>query len=901
MRTKIFLLIVCMATLQTAFTQGCPPNIDFEDGNFTNWECFIGNTTTSGSQNIINLFPSAPVPGRHEIMTASSTPSLDFWGGFPKLCPYGGGYSVKLGNDGVNAEAEGLSYTFTVPSNVDTFTLTYFYAVVLEEPGHAVIQQPRFFVSAYDVATGAEVSCASYNYIANGSIPGFQVSQVRRDVLYKDWTPASLQFAGLAGRTVRLEFKTADCTLGGHFGYAYVDVVSSCTNFSANAPYCIETNSVTLNAPFGFQTYTWYDENFTTVLGTGQSLTLSPPPVTGNGIYNVDMVPFPGYGCRDTLQAITTPLPVPDTPGGGSNFIYCQFQPATPLTATPSPGHTLLWYSTPTGGNGSNSAIVPSTAVPGVYKYYVSQKALFGCESLRKEITVNVYPTPITSFVVNNNRQCQNGNSFTFTSTSSNRVNPLYIWDFGDGQKDTSATDTFAVHSYANAGTYTVKLKVANGSLCSNEVSTTVTVIPKPTAAFSFPAVICENQTQVTLTDNSTVPGGVASITGWWWNINGQIVQLSNPAPFTANAPGQLTVQLFVTTSEGCKSDTVTNNLTIRNRPDADFRWGNLLCENETVQFTDRSRMPQGSPGENIVKWDWQFDNGPVSSSQNPSTNFAPGIHQAQLIAESNFGCRSIPAVNTFEIFAKPQVDININDSCVLVPIIYTGLDLGNSVTKWLWYFGNGLTQGNSTVTRTYDKEGSRPFRLVTETVRGCKDTIDRPFIIYDNKTFAGRDTVAAMSEPVQLNGRGGSATQYTWSPATGLNNPDIENPVAILDKDQVYTLFTVTDKGCKKTTQVEIKRFKGPDLYIPTAFTPNNDGLNDVLKVMPIGTRQFHYFAVYNRYGQEVFRTKDFSKGWDGKINDQPATTGVYIFISSAIDYTGKPMLRKGTVMLIR
>lgn len=899
MRTKILLLIVCLATLQTSFTQGCPPNLDFENGNFTNWECFTGNTTTTAGQNIINLFPSLPIPGRHEIITASTTPALDPYGGFPKLCPYGDRYSVKLGNDFSSGQAEGLSYTFTIPANTDTFSFTYFYAVVFQDPQHLDIQQPRFFVSAYDVATGATINCASFNYIANGSIPGFQASPVNRDVLFKDWTPASLQFAGFAGRTVRLEFKTADCTLGGHFGYAYVDVVSSCSNVLASAPYCVESNSVTLNAPFGFQTYTWYNETFSTVLGTGQSLTLSPPP-SGSGVFYVDVIPFTGYGCRDTLKAITTPLPVPDTPAAVTNYTYCQFQTPTPLSGTPAAGHQLAWYTSATGGTGSNVPIVPSTSNPGVFKFYVSQKALFGCEGPRREITVNVYPTPIASFVTNNNRQCQNGNSFVFSSTSLNRNNAVHSWDFGDNQTH-SSNDTFAVHSYINAGTYTVKLKVTNGGSCFTEYTTAVTVIPKPIAAFNYPAAICENQTSITLTNNSSVPGGVASINAWWWSINGQVVQVANPAPFIANTPGQFPVQLFVTTSEGCTSDTITTNLTVRNRPVADFNWGNLLCENETIQFTDRSVMAQGATGENVVKWDWQFDNGPVVSVPNPSRFFAAGIHQAQLIAESNFGCRSIPVAQSLEIFAKPQVAIDINDSCILVPITYTGLDLGSSVTRWSWNFGNGLNQGSSTVTRTYDKEGSRPFRLITETNKGCKDTIERPFTIYDNKSFAGRDTVASMNEPVQLNAKGGANVQYNWAPATGLSNPNIENPVAVLDKDQIYYLFAITDKGCKRQSQIQIKRYKGPDLYLPTAFTPNKDGLNDVFKVVPIGIREFNYLAIYNRYGQEVFRTKDYAKGWDGTINGQPATTGVYVFISRAIDFKGNVMLRRGTVMLIR
>ena len=230
--TFTLLLLLCTVSV---FSQTCPPNIDFETGNFSNWQCFTGSTGTANGKNVFYLSPSAPFAGRHEIISAANTQLNDVYGNFPRLCPYGGNYSIKLGNDNTGAEAEGLSYTFQIPPSADTFSLTYYYAVVFQDPGHASIDQPRFFVSAYDVVTGALIDCASYNYISTASIPGFKISTFDPSVLYKEWSPASIDFSGLAGRTVRLEFKTADCTLGGHFGYAYVDVGTGCGGVIAAA------------------------------------------------------------------------------------------------------------------------------------------------------------------------------------------------------------------------------------------------------------------------------------------------------------------------------------------------------------------------------------------------------------------------------------------------------------------------------------------------------------------------------------------------------------------------------------------------------------------------------------------------------------------------------------------
>lgn len=189
----------------------------------------------------------------------------------------------------------------------------------------------------------------------------------------------------------------------------------------------------------------------------------------------------------------------------------------------------------------------------------------------------------------------------------------------------------------------------------------------------------------------------------------------------------------------------------------------------------------------------------------------------------------------------------------------------------------------------------------MAETNKGCKDTIIRAFTIYDNKALAGRDTLAAWGEPVQLNAKGGADVIYTWTPAVGLNNPSLENPVATLSKDQLYKLDAVTDKGCDSHSSILIKRYNGPELYIPTAFTPNGDGLNDVLKVFPVGTKKFHFFSVYDRKGQQLFYTADYNKGWDGTFSGSKMESGVYIVYATATDYKGNAMIKKGTVTIIR
>lgn len=898
----LVILLLCILSLHSKLlSQACPENLDFESGTFKNWQCFIGTTDTTvdingNVHNRMKLTPSPPTKDRHEIISASSL-SDDPYGGFPTVCPYGGKYSVKLGNDSIDAQAEGLQYDFIVPINVDTFTFTYFYAVVFQDPGHTPPEQPRFFVTAYDVASGLVVNCASFDYISDGTIPGFEKSKMGFDVLFKRWTPASLQFAGLKGRKVRLEFKTADCTKGGHFGYAYLDVGNGCSNILATAPYCKETNAVILNAPYGFQTYTWYTEDFSTIVCNQRTLTLSPPPLT-TGSYHVDVVPYPGYGCRDTLQASVHPLPVPDTPSSRSEYTYCQYAYSQPFYATAQEGCGLLWY-TDSSAVPTDIPIAPATNAPGDFTYFVSQKVLFGCESFLKKINVKIVPIPVVSFTIDTVRQCEVNNKFKFSGTSKGLDNAVFLWNYGDNNTTASSLDTNTSHHYNQSGTYSANLKITNNNLCSAQLSHSLEVVPKPIAAFIVPPNICQNQTAVSLKDISFVNGTSKPINNWYWNIDGNNFQTQYPASFIRKSTDSLTVSLVVSTTEGCISDTDKVIVPVYQQPVAAYNVSTPLCNNTLTFFNSLSKLVTSNNNEQITNWNWQFNGSNTVTDINPNLILPEGSNHASLVVETNFGCKSASADTVFYVNHKPAVSLEINDSCVKRNIVYSAADALNETDKWHWNFGKGSFMDMPSLKKTYYQKGSFNIQLIAENKFGCRDTINRQYKIYDNIAFAGNDTIVAKWEPVKLNANGYSGTKYNWSPNIGLNSDTLANPIATLDVEETYKLYSLTKEGCDNYSQIVIKRYAGPELYVPSAFTPNNQ-INNILKVFPVGIKAFIQFSVYNRYGQLLFHTKDYHKGWDGTINGVQAAVGTYVAVAEAIDYKAQPLSTKTTVVLI-
>ena len=97
------------------WAQQCPPNIDFEAGNFNGWTCYTGYVEAVGQENVITLYPGSPQYDRHTMYARSAYVETDRYGGFPVVCPNGSGHSIRLGNDYGGGQAEGVSYEFTIP------------------------------------------------------------------------------------------------------------------------------------------------------------------------------------------------------------------------------------------------------------------------------------------------------------------------------------------------------------------------------------------------------------------------------------------------------------------------------------------------------------------------------------------------------------------------------------------------------------------------------------------------------------------------------------------------------------------------------------------------------------------------------------------------------------------
>jgi len=161
----------------------------------------------------------------------------------------------------------------------------------------------------------------------------------------------------------------------------------------------------------------------------------------------------------------------------------------------------------------------------------------------------------------------------------------------------------------------------------------------------------------------------------------------------------------------------------------------------------------------------------------------------------------------------------------------------------------------------------------------------------------AGQDRFVIRGDSLQIEAVvKGEDPVYTWSPAAYLSVDTILNPLVTPPSDQTYTLFATSAFGCTNQDQVTIKVIGG--IYIPTAFTPNGDGRNDVWQIPYLDPDWDATAWIYNRYGQLIYQGHGTGISWNGTINGKPQATGVYIYL---VSLRKKNRFLKGTITLIR
>lgn len=783
----------------------CPPNLDFEMGDFTNWVCRTGSVLNG---NVV-WTRTGQVNNRHTIISRA-TAGVDPWAGFSQIAPNGSGYSVRLGNDITGGEMESISYTYSIPPGVAVFSILYQFAVVLEDPGHAPKDQPRFVARVIDVATNNPIPCVDFDFISSSSIPGF-INRGR--VVYKDWTPVTLNLSGYAGKTIRLEFITNDCVPGGHFGYAYIDVSSACLGAIGGTVICNGDTSITLTAPNGFQSYAWYTSSaFTKIIDTTQKLILTPLPTVGT-VIPVIVTPYPGYGCVDTLYATVSVASKPPSVAG-ADISICKHEPVQ-LGTAPTVGYSYAW--TP-------------------------------ADQVNNPILANPIAVPMTQ------------DSTAFIVKTTNLVTGCYAYD-------TAIISTRRIDTSLNV--------FGKDKACTGDPS---------------PAILSLNNISASIQwyDSTHLLGGV------------------NTAAYQPPVSGSYWARLQ---QYGCIDSTRTIPVQVYPLPQASFSSvGNsdtLCISNNPFVFTNTSMATDNE----AMTYQWKFSDGEIDTTLHVSKTFlSAGSYNVKLIATTSFGCKDSLDKT---IWAMPNgvPDFSVDPVCVNRPVLFKNLSSENGTPRatYSWEFNNG-TVGSLL------KDPLPIVYLETDTVQvrlqmislGCEtrpQTISKTVEVHAPKPSTRyHDITVPEGNFKWLEAKGEAGDNYNWRPAIQLNNYNTRYVEFNAAPNDVKYLIDITDKyTCLRTDTLQIFLLKKPGYYLPTAFTPNGDGLNDIIKPYLVAMKSLKRFSIYNRWGNLVFSTGRAGEGWDGRRNGVAQDAGTYVWVLEFMDNNNILVIEKGTLTLIR
>lgn len=786
-------------------------NADFETGAMGNWAMSHG-TYNTGNLNI-NI-PSAdegPINSatgyQHTIMGPGAGNDPNTGNVVPRVYPGGGGYSLRLGDAGTGRKAARATYTFEVTQQTELFL--YHYAVVMQDPGHSTNEQPFMSINLW-IGNTAE-PCGYFYQAATANAPGFQS---HGSIRYKNWETMSIPLTQYMGQTATIEFVTADCSLGGHYGYAYID--AECMPMPS-----LETEMITcanptptLSAPPGADSYLWTGPGIIGANNT-QDIQVNQP-----GTYEVQIIPVQGPHCAYTLEIqVGEQLGEIDVDFNAIPPQVClgesiNFESSIVMTGDTGPIQTYDWQFGDGNSAGTEHTSHTYTA-PGTYNVSFYAISTTGCEDIITK-QVEVSPIPVADFTVA--PVCNEDNS-VFNDAST--VNPIdgnvidsWSWDFGDGNSSTAQNPS---HIYADENVYNVTLTVETNKGCTNSFTTQATVYPLPLPDFSTVPVCLEEATS--FVDQSGVSNNHTSnqITDWAWDFgDGNTSTAQNPF-HTYQGEGFYTTTLTLTTNNGCVAST-TDEITIYPLPLVDFS-PTEVCLNSLTEFTDESTVSNVYTSNQITEWAWDFADGNTSTAQNPVHTYGvEGIYGVSLTVTTNHDCEATDVIDV-TVFPNPYADFDIDSVCVDLPSVFTDLStintsFGDYINAWNWSFGDGNTSTNSNPTHTYALENVYTVTLTVTSDKGCEHEVSKNTAIYPRPVVNFSPTEVCLEEATDFTDLSTISNQHTvnsivswnWDFADGTTS-NLQHPTHTYLNDGVFgvELSLVTNNDCTASAIIPV------------------------------------------------------------------------------------------------
>jgi gliding motility-associated-like protein len=666
--------------------------------------------------------------------------------------------------------------------------------------------------------------------------------------------------------------------------------------------------STGITIPFCFS---FFGNSYTTLyIGSNGNITFNPAM---SGAYDPWSIsgPLPGSNCNATYDAIMSPWCDIYPPGGG----------------------TIKYYTT---GTAPCRAFVISyndltMFLPGSY-----------CTGIRETSQIVLYETTnIIDIYISNHQGCTSWNSgFAVTGIENLSGTTFYT---APGQNGTVFTVTNQGWRFSPTGTPTTWSFSWIGPSGSVGTGTSVTVCPTSTTIYTVTGTTtapCGVYTTST-TSTATVVSAVVSISGpssvcqgntinltttgtggSWSSLSTSIATVSTTGVVTGVTPGTTTITYSV---GGC-----SNTKVITVNPTYTQTLNASICNGQTYTFGGTTYTLPGTYPHTFTTIHGCDSIVTLNLTVNPVYNQSVNIDICQdsyytfcginyytsgvysHLFTTTKGCDSNVTLNLL-VHPKPEASIYVSPYKCIGDTVIVGLSsISSDVTSYSWNFNPATVLYYSGLggpyAITYNTSGIYTISLIASNLY-CTDTTKDTIQImgYPDATIApaiytnGNIQVCEGDELILQSLHKEQGWLYMWSPSNILDNPNVASVRAIIpDTFICVSLQIMNPFGCKSKDSICIKAQPCCYLELPTAFTPNGDGNNDIFRLITTHSIKLHSFQVMNRFGQVVFETCDLTKGWDGTFGGVPQDLGTYFYYVS-YDCDGKSLKKKGDVTLIR
>ena len=536
-----------------------------------------------------------------------------------------------------------------------------------------------------------------------------------------------------------------------------------------------------------------------------------------------------------------------------------------------------------TSANTSIAVVSASGLVTGVaagttlISYAVTN--ICGTAYATKSITVD--PIPTITITPATPDYCIGGST---PLTASGAVS--YTWAPGTALTATAGTTVTA--NPTTTTVYTVTGRAANG--CFNTGMVTVTVHPLPTLTIPNTTMCYGFPTTLT----------VAGANTYVWSPSSSL-SAGTGNSVIANPSDTITYTIVGTDIFGCVN-TTTVTVNVNPIPPAP-----LVVTPVNYCMTAAS-VPLVATGTSLL-WYTTVTGGTGSSTAITPSTAAVGVFH-YYVTQTVDGCESPRADITVNVEnnAETDFDYKIYFGCTFDTVVFT--NTSQFCYRYEWSFGDGSRIDTSFAPTHYYLPAHVPTNY-TVILRGFNricfpdSTIKVLTLIPDPNprnviTSVTSNRSISLGESVQLDAEGGYV--FRWTPNDGsLNNPNVNNPIASPTVTTTYYVYAYDKTGCMDSSQVTITVNDKDDEFVPSAFSPNGDGKNDVFRISHLRFNKLVEFSVYNRWGERVFHTANIEEGWDGWYKTEPQDMGVYNYFIIVGMNDGRTKTYKGTVTLVR